>query len=50
MKKIKVGYFADGPWAHETFKKLIADDSIEIVFICVRNDHRDTILQKYAHT
>ena len=29
-KKIKIGYFADGPWSHLAFEKLIEDDSIEI--------------------
>ncbi|WP_434282365.1 hypothetical protein [Aliarcobacter cryaerophilus] len=31
----KIGYFADGIWSHEAFKKLIIDDEISIQFICV---------------
>ena len=27
---LKIGYFGDGPWAHEAFKILFADVSIEI--------------------
>lgn len=38
---IKLGYFGDGPWAHEAFNKLIADETIEIKFITVRFDNRD---------
>ena len=47
MRKImKIGYFADGPWAHNAFERLIRDENIEIKFICVRDDHRDPILIK----
>jgi methionyl-tRNA formyltransferase len=41
---MKIGYFADGVWAHNAFKKLVDDRNIEIAFICVRNDHRDPVL------
>lgn len=44
MKKLRIGYFADGPWGHEAFHKLLNDSSMEIEFICVRNDHRDLLL------
>lgn len=46
MKKIRIGYFADGPWAHQTFDKLVDDESIEIAFICVRYDKKDPELIK----
>src|SRR5574340_47285 len=45
---LKIGYFADGPWSHEAFKKLIADNQIAIPFICVRYDTTDTTLLKYC--
>lgn len=38
---MKIGYFGDGPWAHEAFKKLENDESIEIKFVTVRYDNRD---------
>ena len=38
MEKLKIGYFADGLWSHETFKLLIEDDSISIKFIVPRTD------------
>ena len=37
---IKIGFFGDGPWAHETFIKLINDNTIEIKFVTVRFDNR----------
>ncbi len=46
--KIKIGYFADGPWAHRAFEKLIADQTIEICFICVRYDTKDLVLQEFG--
>lgn len=45
---MKIGYFGDGPWAHETFKKLILDDTIKIYFATVRFDNRDSILVSMA--
>lgn len=48
MTKLKIGYFADGPWAHEALKKIEEDGTIEIMFICVRNDHKDPVLIDYG--
>lgn len=45
---IKIGYFGDGPWAHEAFKKLVADESISIKFVTVRFDTQDQILLELA--
>lgn len=41
---IRIGYFGDGPWAHQAFDKLINDRSIKFQFICVRNSQKDPIL------
>lgn len=38
---MKIGYFADGPWAHRAFDKIICDSSIEIKFVTVRYDRKD---------
>jgi len=46
---LKVGYFADGPWSHEGFKKLIADEDISIRFVCVRYDTQDDTLKSFCH-
>lgn len=41
-----IGYFADGPWAHQAFEKIIQDETIQIAFICARYDKRDSLLQE----
>lgn len=45
---MRIGYFADGPWAHKAFEKIIKDKSIEIVFMTVRFDKRDNVLLSLA--
>ena len=47
-KKLNIGYFADGPWSHEAFKKLIRDNEISIRFVCVRFDTQDVTLKQYC--
>lgn len=49
-KKLNIGYFADGPWSHEAFERLIVDDEILIKFICVRFDTKDKKLLQYCKT
>jgi methionyl-tRNA formyltransferase len=48
MKKLRIGYFADGPWSHKAFKKLVKAKSIEFSFICVRTDTMDQTLKEYC--
>ncbi len=43
-----IGYFADGPWAHQALRRILADNSLRVAFICVRFDHPDPILQEYG--
>ena len=43
---MKIGYFADGPWSHKAFEKIIADSGFKIEFICVRFDTKDDTLKK----
>ena len=45
---MKIGYFADGPWSHKAFEKIIADSGFKIEFICVRFDTKDDTLKKYC--
>jgi methionyl-tRNA formyltransferase len=45
---MKIGYFADGPWAHEAFKRIISNSEFKISFIVVRYDSIDEILVEYA--
>lgn len=49
MKKIRIGYFADGPWSHLAFKKLVQDESIEIMFVVPRSDSSDVTLENYSY-
>ena len=44
MKKIKIGYFADGPWSHKAFSKIINDKSLEIAFVVPRKKSQDKTL------
>jgi methionyl-tRNA formyltransferase len=48
MEKITIGYFADGPWSHLAFEKLIEDKSITIKFIVPRSDTTDGTLKAFA--
>jgi methionyl-tRNA formyltransferase len=46
--QINIGYFADGPWSHKAFNKLISDIEISIKFVCVRYDSQDKTLKSYC--
>ena len=48
MRKLRIGYFADGPWSHKAFNRLIKNDNIEIKFICVRFNSNDNTLREYS--
>lgn len=48
MKKMKIGYFADGPWSHIALKKLLKDKTIEIQFIVPRTDSKDETLLNFS--
>lgn len=47
-KKFRIGYFADGIWAHEAMKRILKKSEIEISFVCGRFETRDAILKKMA--
>ena len=47
-RRIKIGYFADGPWSHLAFERIIEDKEIEIAFIVPRNDTTDRTLYNYG--
>ena len=49
MKKtLRIGYFADGPWAHGAFEMLRNDSTLEIAFICARYGRPDEYLRERA--
>ena len=45
---LKIGYFADGPWSHNAFHKLVVDEDVSIRFICVRFDTTDNTLKQLS--
>ena len=45
---LKIGFFADGPWAHGSLEFLANDSSIEVVFICARYASPDEYLRDRA--
>lgn len=45
---IKIGYFADGPWAHGALDLLLDDPSIVVNFICARYSRPDPFLREKA--
>ena len=47
-KKLKVGYFADGPWSHTALETLLQRGLCEIAFIVPRFDTQDPVLKQYA--
>lgn len=47
-QRMRIGYFADGPWGQKTFEKLLDDSSLEVVFLTVRYDKRDSVLMQMA--
>lgn len=48
MEKFRIGYFADGPWSHLAFEKIIKDPRFEVAFIVPRSDTKDLTLKNYA--
>jgi methionyl-tRNA formyltransferase len=47
-KNLQIGYFADGPWAHQALDKILKDNTIRVKFIVPRYDTKDETLQKIA--
>ena len=47
-KILKIGYFADGPWSHNAFLKIINDSRFEIKFIIPRFNSNDKTLLNFS--
>ena len=45
MKKLRIGYFADGQWSHQALDQLLLDVTLEVAFICARYDKPDPVLR-----
>lgn len=48
MNRISIGYFADGPWSHLAFEKIIKNEAIDVKFIVPRSDTQDQTLKGFA--
>ena len=48
MKKLNIGYFADGPWSHRALEKILQNDSFQLQFICLRFGKDDAVLKSAA--
>jgi methionyl-tRNA formyltransferase len=45
---VKVGYFADGPWAHKALEALLRISGLSIAFIVPRFDTQDPVLRDWS--
>lgn len=45
---MKIGYFADGPWAHLALEKISSHKDLEVIFIIPRFDRQDSVLKEWA--
>ncbi len=45
---MKIGYFADGPWSHETIQLISETKGLEIAYIVPRFDTQDPVLKQWA--
>ena len=48
MSRLKIGYFADGPWSHRALDRLLRDETLQLGFVCARNDAPDPVLKARA--
>lgn len=47
-KILRIGYFGDGPWAHDALRRLLADKSLSVVFVSPRFHNPDPQLSAIA--
>jgi methionyl-tRNA formyltransferase len=47
-RPLRIGYFGDGPWAHQALDLLSRSERFEAAFIVARNDRPDPVLRQYA--
>lgn len=48
MTNFKIGYFADGHWSHQALAKMLSDETLQVAFICARDDAPDPVLRAEA--
>lgn len=49
MTKLRIGYFADGPWSHKALAQLLLDQTLQVAFVCARDDTPDPVLKVKAN-
>ena len=47
-EKLRIGYFADGPWSHKALELLVSDSRLSLSFICARYSRPDQYLKEKA--
>lgn len=45
---MRIGYFGDGPWAHQAFDRILRDGRFEILFVVPRHPAMDGQLKARA--
>jgi methionyl-tRNA formyltransferase len=45
---MRLGYFADGPWAHRALDAILADGGFDIAFLVLRHERPDPVLRAAA--
>lgn len=45
---MRIGYFGDGPWAHEALDRILAAGEVDVAVIVPRFERQDPVLQKRA--
>lgn len=50
MKKLKIGFFGDGVWAHNSLRMLLSDKASEVMFVCIRFASPDLQLKSIAES
>ena len=48
IDRLKIGYFADGPWSHNALIKIVNNKIFDVRFIVPRNDTKDDTLLKLS--
>ena len=48
FSRLRIGYFADGPWSHRALELLVADPDLDVSFICARFVNPDQYLRDRA--
>lgn len=45
---MRIGYFGDGPWAHQALELILKDKHFDVLFVCARFENPDPVLRSLA--